>query len=69
MTQAQFREALECLKLSQVAAAKLFGHDNRTFRRYALGETSVPQSLAILLRLLCNGIIDVSEVEKMRTQR
>lgn len=62
MNQMQFRAALERLKLSQVAAARLFGGDERTFRRYALGEARIPVALVILLRLLEQGTIDSADI-------
>lgn len=69
MTQAQFRAVLKRLGLSQVAAAKLFGGDERTFRRYALGEARIPAALAILLRLMESGKIDANDIESIRKRR
>jgi len=42
MTADEYREALARLDLSQVAAARLLGVDDRTSRRWATGERDVP---------------------------
>jgi hypothetical protein len=66
MTANQFRAALDRLNLSQIGAARLFGTDPRTARRWALGERSIPECVAIVLRLLLAGKITVEDVEKVR---
>lgn len=66
MTPNQFRQALDRLELSQLGAAKLFGADDRTVRRWALGERSVPRAIVILLRLLLAKKITVEDVEDVR---
>jgi hypothetical protein len=63
MTANQFRSALSRLDLSQVGAARLFGADGRTTRRWALGERSIPPTVTILLRLLMAGKITVEDIE------
>ena len=63
MTPKQFQAAIDRLGLSQVRAAKLFGADPRTARRWALGERDVPECVAIVLRLLLAGKITVDDVE------
>lgn len=63
MTANQFRSALSRLKLSQRRAARLFHADERTARRWALGERAIPSSIAILLRLLLTGKIAVHDIE------
>lgn len=63
MTKNQFRAALDRLGLSQLGAARLFGADGRTARRWALGERSVPNSVAILLRLMLAGKIAQTDIE------
>jgi transcriptional regulator with XRE-family HTH domain len=62
MTATQFREALERLGLSQIGAARLFGADARTARRWALGEVGVPPTVAILLRLMLRGKVTAAEI-------
>jgi hypothetical protein len=63
MTPKQFQAAIDRLGLSQVRAAKLFGADPRTARRWALGERDVPECVAIVLRLLLSGKITIEDVE------
>lgn len=63
MTANQFRTAIDRLGLSQVGAARLFGADPRTGRRWALGERPVPGCVAILLRLLVTGKITIEDVK------
>jgi hypothetical protein len=69
MTQNQFRATLDRLGLTQVGIARMLGGDERTFRRYALGEAKVPTTLAIILRLLELGRIgerDILEAKALR---
>ena len=63
MTSNQFRSTLDRLGLSQLGAARLFGADGRTVRRWALGERSIPPTVAILLRLLVVGKITPGDIE------
>jgi transcriptional regulator with XRE-family HTH domain len=63
VTHQQFRSALARLGLSQARAAQLVGADERTGRRWALGERSVPQSVAVLLQLLLAGKITIADIE------
>ena len=48
----QYRTAIEKLGLSQVAAAKLLGVDERTSRRWANAERDIPQPAARFLQYL-----------------
>lgn len=66
MTPNQFRAALDRLSLSQAAAAALVGADPRTGRRWALGERTVPECVAILLRLLIAKKITIGDIEGAR---
>lgn len=52
MTPDEYRDAIEHLGLSQVAAALLLGVDARTSRRWASGERDVPEPAARFLRYL-----------------
>lgn len=52
MTATQFRAMLKRLKLSQRGAARLFKVDERTARRWALGERNVPEAVAQALAKL-----------------
>lgn len=67
MTAKQFQAAIDRLGLSQVGAAKLVGADPRTARRWALGERSVPEPVAILLRLMLAGKITADDVTAVRS--
>lgn len=66
MTAKQFQAAINRLGLSQVGAARLFGADPRTARRWALGERSIPEPIAILLRLMLAGKITADDIEALR---
>jgi DNA-binding transcriptional regulator YiaG len=52
MTPDDYRTAIEKLGLSQVAAAKLLGVDERTSRRWASGERDVPAPAVRFLQYL-----------------
>ncbi len=52
MTPKQYRAAIARLELSQVAAGRFLGVNPRTSRKWALGESPVPESVAILLRTM-----------------
>lgn len=52
MTSQQYRDALDKLGISQVAASRLFGVGTRTSRRWALDEARVPNAVALLLQLM-----------------
>src|SRR6516165_45685 len=52
MTPDEFREIIEKLGLSQIAAARLLGVDARTSRRWASGERDIPPPAVRFLRYL-----------------
>jgi hypothetical protein len=52
MTPAQYRAAIKALGLSQHRAGDFLGIGRRTSQGYALGEYSVPEPIAKLLRLM-----------------
>lgn len=63
MTPTQFRTALDRLDLSQVGVARLFGYaDGRAIRRYISGKRSIPEPVAILLRLMLAGKITADDI-------
>ena len=62
MTANQFRAALARLELSQLMAARLFGVNERTGRRWALDERPVPPAVAALLHLMLAGKITVQDI-------
>jgi len=66
MTPDQFRDALARLDLSQVGAARLFGYDERTARRWASGELPVPAAVAICLRLMLKFKVTPESATKLR---
>lgn len=66
MTANQFRTIIDRLGLSQARAAALVGADPRTGRRWALGERTVPECVAILLRLLRDGKITEEDIAAAR---
>ena len=69
MTANQFRATLKRLKLSQRGAAKLFKANERTFRRYALGERSIPHDIVENLAKLEHGSITVKDIESAYAHR
>lgn len=52
MTPNQYRDAIKRLGLSQRGAGAFLGVDERTSRRWAIGEASIPESVGKLLRLM-----------------
>jgi transcriptional regulator with XRE-family HTH domain len=66
MTANQFRAALDRLKLSQLEAARLFNSNDRTVRRWAIGERGVPPTVAIMLRLMLAGKISADDIRGAR---
>jgi transcriptional regulator with XRE-family HTH domain len=62
MTATQFRKILDRLGLSQLGLARLIGVDGRTVRRWALGERSAPEMVAIILRLMLAGKITADDI-------
>ncbi len=52
MTPTQYREAIARLGLTQVAAGEFLIGNPRTSRRWASGDSPVPRSVALLLRLM-----------------
>jgi len=52
VTPDEYRETIERLGLSQIAAAKLLGVDDRTSRRWACGERDIPPPAERFLRYL-----------------
>ena len=52
MTPDEYRETIERLGLTQNGAARLLGVDERTSRRWALGERDIPPPAERFLRYL-----------------
>jgi hypothetical protein len=66
MTAKQFQAAIDRLGLSQVGAARLVGADPRTARRWSAGERTVPEPVAIILRLMLAGKITETDVHNAK---
>lgn len=64
MTANQYRGALAKLGLSQVGAARLFGVNEATSRRWAA--SGVHGTVEILLRLMIAGKITAKDIEGLR---
>ena len=67
MTPAQYRDALSRLGLTQMAAARLLGINDRTSRRWAQYGTHGPSE--ILLRLLPTGRLRPAHIHYARRYR
>lgn len=65
MTPTEYREAIESLGLSQVGAARLFGVDPRTSRRWALGELPVPRAVELALKLMLKHGVTAADAQSL----
>jgi DNA-binding transcriptional regulator YiaG len=63
MTPKQYAAAIEALGMSQRAAGAFLGVDERTSRRWVLGESAIPESAAKLLRLMVHLKITPEDVK------
>ena len=64
MTKTEYRSKIEALGLSQGAAASLMQIGKRTSRRYALGESEIPDLIARFLRLIkAQGLTPAQVIE------
>jgi enterochelin esterase-like enzyme len=52
MTAKQYRDAIQTLGMSQTRAAQFFKVDDQTSRRWALGQSEIPEAAAMLPRLM-----------------
>jgi hypothetical protein len=62
MTPLEYKIAIKALGLTQVKAGKWLGIGARTSQGYALGESSIPEPIAKLLRLCVERDIHPDEV-------
>ena len=62
----ELRETLNSLGLTQAEAARLFGFEQRSSRRWVSGKRDVPYFLVIMLRMMASGTIDADDVERHR---
>lgn len=65
MTHTEYRESIKSLGLSQVGAARLFGVDPRTSRRWALGELPVPRAVELALKLMLKHGVTVADAQSL----
>lgn len=66
MTPDEYRDVLDQLGLSQIAAARLLGVDERTSRRWASGERDIPPPAQRFLRyLVATGRSGVYAMKKL----
>lgn len=63
MTPKQYADAIDRLGLSQRAAGAFLGVDERTSRRWVSGESTVPESVAKLLRLMIRMNVKPADVK------
>jgi len=63
VTPRQYADAIDRLGLSQRAAGRFLGVDERTSRRWVLGESAIPESAAKLLRLMIRLNIKPEDVK------
>jgi hypothetical protein len=64
MTADEYRNAIAALGLSQVEASTLLGVDERTSRRWAIGEREIPPPVERFLRyLLATGTRGETAIE------
>lgn len=66
MTADQYRTALKRLHLTQLAAGELFRVGARTSRRWALDESRIPDSVAMILQLMLKRRITVGDIEDLK---
>lgn len=64
MTSNQYRAALAKLGLTQVGAARLFGVNDTTSRRWAAA--GVTGTVEILLRLMLAGKVTAADIERTK---
>ena len=65
MNAKQYGEAIARLGLTQVDAAHFLQSNERTSRRWALGESPVPFDVSALLRLMLHYKVTPEQVEKL----
>jgi transcriptional regulator with XRE-family HTH domain len=65
MNAKQYRSCISRHGLSQEAAAKIFGVSLRTSQAYALGESNVPLSVALLLKLVDLRYATIKNLEEL----
>ena len=64
MTGLQYADAIGRLGLSQRAAGKFLGVDERTSRKWVAGDARIPQAVGMLLRLMVKLKLNPSDLSK-----
>ena len=67
MTGKELKRALERLEVSQLGAGRLLGVDGRTVRAWIADAARIPESVAILVRLLAARKIAIADIEAAKT--
>jgi len=67
VTGKELKRALERLEVSQLGAGRLLGVDGRTVRAWIADAARIPESVAILVRLLAAGKIAIADIEAAKT--
>lgn len=63
MTPRQYAEAIDRLGLSQRAAGRFLGVDERTSRKWIAGDSRIPEAVAKLLRLMVRLRLNPEDVD------
>jgi DNA-binding transcriptional regulator YiaG len=63
MTPRQFKASITALGLSQGRTARLCGYYPGTAKKWASGGRKVPETVAIILRLMQAGVLTVAHLE------
>lgn len=65
MTPTQYRDTIAALGLNQSSAARLFGVDPRTSRRWASGDMPVPRAVELALRIMLTHGVTPSQAASL----
>jgi hypothetical protein len=66
VTPKQYAEAITRLGLSQRSAGKFLGVDERTSRKWVAGDSRIPESVALLLRLMVRLKLTPDDVKQSK---
>jgi DNA-binding transcriptional regulator YiaG len=69
MTGREFEKCRELMGLSKAQIAALFGVEDRTIRRWVSGQSEIPISIAMVLRLLSKHQIEPTDAYRLATGR
>lgn len=65
VTPSDYRTTLAGLGISQARLGRLLKVNKDTPTNWGQGRTDVPQSVALLLRLLASGVVTIEQLEAM----